>query len=640
MEITSVHNPKVKEWCRLHQKKHRDREGLFLIEGMHLVEEAHRAGLIELLFSLKDQPRPPFDLPLCTLSEPVMRKLTDSVSGSGIAALCRMPERTLSAPSRCILLDRIQDPGNMGTILRTAQSIVDSADCAIGFEAAQMVLDGYVAFQDDYLAHVTQGSCTANFKSVPCVELCPAHVDVPGYISLVGEERYDDAIRLIRKDNPFPSVCGLVCEHPCETHCRRTIVDSPLNIRGIKRFAVDHAGEVPAPPRAPSSGKTVAIVGGGPSGLTAAYFLSLMGHTVTVFERKPKLGGMLRYGIPSYRLPGSYLDRDIDTILSTGVSVRVNCEVGTDVTLEELRRDYDSLYLAIGASLHKGLGIPGEDAKGVLSAIEMLDITIRSVKPDFTGKHVVVVGGGNVAMDATRTAVRLGAASVKCVYRRRISDMTALPEEIEGAMAEGCEVLPLKAPVRIETDDDGAVTALVVQPQVIGEVRGGRPAPRKADQPEERIACDVVLMAVGQVVDSKSFAQAGVPTDHNNIVTADDGSVPGLEGVFSGGDCVSGPATVILAIEAGKVAAASIDEYLGFHTDISANLDIPPAPFRLKHATGRVDLTEREANWRKNDFELMENCMSEQEMAQECSRCLRCDHYGHAGFKGGRLIKW
>ncbi len=538
------------------------------------------------------------------------------------------------------LLDGQGSQADLDTILRTAQSIVDSADCAIGFEAAQMVLDGYVAFQDDYLAHVTQGSCTANFKSVPCVELCPAHVDVPGYISLVGEERYDDAIRLIRKDNPFPSVCGLVCEHPCETHCRRTIVDSPLNIRGIKRFAVDHAGEVPAPPRAPSSGKTVAIVGGGPSGLTAAYFLSLMGHTVTVFERKPKLGGMLRYGIPSYRLPGSYLDRDIDTILSTGVSVRVNCEVGTDVTLEELRRDYDSLYLAIGASLHKGLGIPGEDAKGVLSAIEMLDITIRSVKPDFTGKHVVVVGVGNVAMDATRTAVRLGAASVKCVYRRRLSDMTALPEEIEGAMAEGCEVLPLKAPVRIETDDDGAVTALVVQPQVIGEVRGGRPAPRKADQPEERIACDVVLMAVGQVVDSKSFAQAGVPTDHNNIVTADDGSVPGLEGVFSGGDCVSGPATVILAIEAGKVAAASIDEYLGFHTDISANLDIPPAPFRLKHATGRVDLTEREANWRKNDFELMENCMSEQEMAQECSRCLRCDHYGHAGFKGGRLIKW
>ena len=542
------------------------------------------------------------------------------------------------------LLDQLLDgqgtQADLEIILRTAQSIVDSADCAIGFEAAQMVLDGYVAFQDDYLAHVTQGSCTANFKSVPCVELCPAHVDVPGYISLVGEERYDDAIRLIRKDNPFPSVCGLVCEHPCESHCRRTIVDSPLNIRGIKRFAVDHAGEVPAPPRAPDSGKRVAIVGGGPSGLTAAYFLSLMGHKVTVFERKPKLGGMLRYGIPSYRLPGSYLDRDIDTILSTGVEVKLDCRVGTDVTLEELRRDYDSLYLAIGASLHKKLGIPGEDAQGVLSAIQMLDTTIRSVKPDFTGKHVVVVGGGNVAMDATRTAVRLGAASVKCVYRRRISDMTALPEEIEGAMAEGCEIFPLKAPVAIETTPDGKVAALVVQPQVIGEVRGGRPAPRDADQPQEHIPCDVVLMAVGQTVDSAPFAQAGVPTKRETIVTGDDGSVPGMDGVFSGGDCVSGPATVILAIEAGKVAAASIDEYLGCHTDISANLEIPPAPFRLKHATGRVDLTEREASWRKNDFELMENCMSQQEMAQECSRCLRCDHYGHAGFKGGRRTTW
>ena len=552
---------------------------------------------------------------------------------------CRIGLDRLSA-----LLDRLLDghgsEEDLETILRSAQAIVDSADCAIGFEAAQMVLDGYVAFHDDYLAHVAQGSCTANFKSVPCVELCPAHVDVPGYISLVGEERYADAIRLIRKDNPFPSVCGLVCEHPCETHCRRSIVDAPLNIRGIKRFAVDHAGEVPAPPCAPSSGKKIAIVGGGPSGLTAAYFLSLMGHKSTVFEAKPKLGGMLRYGIPSYRLPGSYLDRDIDCILSTGVEVHTNCNVGTDVTLEELRRDYDSVYVAIGAALHKPLGIPGEDAQGVLSAIELLDTTIRVDKPDFTGKDVVIVGGGNVAMDATRTAVRLGASSVKCVYRRRISDMTALSEEVEGAMAEGCEILPLKAPVRIETDEQDRVTGLVVQPQVIGEVKGGRPAPRNADQPEEIIPCDVILMAVGQKVDSKSFEQAGMPTKWGNLVAADDGSIPGMEGVFSGGDCVSGPATVILAIEAGKVAAASIDEYLGCHTDISANLEIPPAPFRLKNATGRIDLTEREANWRKNDFELMENCMSDQEMAQECSRCLRCDHYGHAGFKGGRKTTW
>ena len=542
------------------------------------------------------------------------------------------------------LLDRLLDGDgseeDLETILRSAQSIVDSADCAIGFEAAQMVLDGYVAFRDDYLAHVAQGSCTANFKSVPCVELCPAHVDAPGYISLVGEGRYDDAIRLIRKDNPFPSVCALVCEHPCETHCRRSIVDAPLNIRGIKRFAVDNSGDVPAPPCAPATGKHVAIVGGGPSGLTAAYFLSLMGHKVTVFEKKAELGGMLCYGIPLYRLPAAYLNRDIDCILSTGVEVKLECCVGVDVTMEELRRDYDSVYVAIGATMHKKLGIPGEDSAGVISAIQLLDHSVRDVKPDFTGMNVVVVGGGNVAMDATRISVRLGAKSVKCVYRRRVSDMTALEEEIAGAMAEGCEILPLKAPVRITADEYGRVTGLVVQPQVIGEVRGGRPSPRDANQPEELIPCDVVLVAVGQVVDSKSFAASGMPTNRDNLITADDGSIPELEGVFSGGDCVSGPATVILAVAAGKVAAASIDEYLGCHTDISANLEVPPAPFRLQGATGRVDLTEREASWRKNDFELMENSMSEQEMHQECSRCLRCDHYGHAGFKGGRSAKW
>ena len=223
------------------------------------------------------------------------------------------------------------------------------------------------------------------------------------------------------------------------------------------------------------------------------------------------------------------------------MSVRVNCEVGTDVTLEELRRDYDSLYLAIGASLHKGLGIPGEDAKGVLSAIEMLDITIRSVKPDFTGKHVVVVGGGNVAMDATRTAVRLGAASVKCVYRRRISDMTALPEEIEGAMAEGCEVLPLKAPVRIETDDDGAVTALVVQPQVIGEVRGGRPAPRKATSRRSELPATWFSWRWGRWWTPRALPKQGSPQITTTSSPPTTAAFPGWKGSFPGATASPAP---------------------------------------------------------------------------------------------------
>ena len=544
-----------------------------------------------------------------------------------------------------LLINQVLDgEATMETIAiieKTARSIVNTADCAIGRDAARLVVEGLEGFRDDYEEHVKHNRCLAGLQNpVPCVALCPAGVDIPGYMALVGEGRCADAVRLIRKDNPFPTACAYICEHPCEARCRRNMVDDAINIRGLKRYAVDHAGVVPQPECAPATGKKVAIIGGGPSGLSCAYYLALMGHGVTVYEEREQLGGMLRYGIPSYRFPREKLDAEIESILSLGIEVHTGVTVGRDIWLEKLEQEYDCIYIAIGAHQDKKTGIPGENSKNVISAVEMLRAIGDNEMPDFTGKQVVVIGGGNVAMDATRTSMRLGAKSVRCVYRRRISDMTALMEEIEGAMAEGCEILPLKAPVRVETNEDGTVRGLVVQPQVIGEVKGGRPAPRNADVPEEFYACDVVLMAVGQAVDSAVFAENGVPTKRNNIITADDGSVPGWEGVFSGGDCVSGPATVILAVEAGKVAAASIDEYLGFHTDISANLEIPAAPFRLKNATGRVDLTEREANWRKNDFELMENCMSEQEMAQECSRCLRCDHYGHAGFKGGRLVKW
>lgn len=401
----------------------------------------------------------------------------------------------------------------------------------------------------------------------------------------------------------------------------------------------------------------IAVIGAGPAGVYSSdIFLRQLKKTgaelglgenarIDLFEKLPVPFGLVRYGVapdhPSIKFIADALEKTLD---NPNIHLYCDVEFGKDVTLDELLARYDAVLFATGAVEDKPLGLPGADLDGVYGAakfVEWYDGYPTGARTwPLEAEEVAVIGGGNVAMDATRTAVRLGAESVKCVYRRRISDMTALPEEIEGAMAEGCEIFPLKAPVAIETTPDGKVAALVVQPQVIGEVRGGRPAPRDADQPQERIPCDVVLMAVGQTVDSDAFAQAGVPTKRETIVTGDDGSVPGMAGVFSGGDCVSGPATVILAIEAGKVAAASIDEYLGCHTDISANLEIPPAPFRLKHATGRVDLTEREASWRKNDFELMENCMSQQEMAQECSRCLRCDHYGHAGFKGGRRTTW
>ncbi len=537
------------------------------------------------------------------------------------------------------ILDGKGDEKTLDLIERTARAIADSSDCAIGFEAARLVLDGMAAFRDDYLSHIKTGRCTSSFASIPCTEECPAHVDIPAYIALAGEGRFADAIRVIRKDNPFPSVCGLVCEHPCEHHCRRSLVDAPVNIRGLKRYAIDNAGTVPAPKPAEATGKKVAVVGGGPAGLTAAYYLSLMGHKVTVYEARTRLGGMLRYGIPCYRLPDEYLDADIDVILSLGVEVKLGVRIGRDVTLDELRAAYDSVYVSIGAHSDKKLGIEGEDKDGVISAVELLGGIGDGSIPDFTGKNVIIIGGGNVAMDVTRTSMRLGAKSVKCVYRRRIEDMTALPEEIEGAVAEGCEILPLLAPARVEHDGK-KVTGLVVKRQVIGSYDRGRPKPYNASLPEETIAADIIIVAIGQAIDSAHFAESGAPLRWDQIDAAKTGAVPGLDGVFSGGDCVSGPSTVIKAIEAGKVAAANIDEYLGYHTEIGLDVEIPAATYKFKSACGRVNNSEREADERKRDFALMEKPMTEEEAVQECSRCLRCDHYGCASLKGGRVTKW
>lgn len=545
----------------------------------------------------------------------------------------------------CELLEKVLDgkatESDLEVIEKTASAIADSADCAIGYEAAKLVLSGMAAFKSDYVSHVRTGRCTTDFASVPCVSGCPAHVDIPGYIALVGAGRYADAIRLIRKDNPFPSVCGLICEHPCEHHCRRGIVDAPVNIRGLKRVAVDKAGAVPAPEiKALKSGKTVAVVGAGPAGLTAAYYLSLMGHSVTVYEKRRRTGGMLRYGIPCYRLPDEYLDRDIDAIISLGVKINLGVDIGTDITLDELRKEFDAVYVSIGAHSDKKLGIPGEDSRGVFSAVELLRSIADGGEPDFSGKDVVVIGGGNVAMDVTRTTKRLSARSVTCVYRRRIEDMTALREEIDSASAEGCEILPLMAPVRVGCDRQGNVTEIVVQPQAIGSYDRGRPKPYKANKPEMHIPCDIIIVAIGQAIESEHFAESGAPVKWDMLLTQKGAQVEGLEGVFAGGDCVSGPATVIRAIDAGKVAAANIDEFLGYHTDISACVDIPVPSYKFKGQCGRVNMMERGAFERALDFDLVEEGMSDEEAAQECSRCLRCDHYGKGSFKGGRQTKW
>ena len=540
------------------------------------------------------------------------------------------------------ILDGHSDLRMLRHLEETAQVIVDTADCAIGIDAANLILTSVRGFREDFEEHILHHRCLGTLRNpVPCVAMCPAGVDIPGYIALVKAGRFADAVRLIRKDNPFPTACAYICEHPCESRCRRNMVDDAINIRGLKRAAVDRAGGVPQPAPAPSTGKRVAVVGGGPSGLSAAYYLSLMGHKVTVYEKRRQLGGMMRYGIPSYRFPREKLDGEIRSILSLGIEVHTEVDIGGDLTLEQLRGQYDALYLSIGAHTDKKVGIEGEDAIGVMSAVDMLRHIGDNEMPDFTGMNVAVIGGGNVAMDVTRSAVRLGAQRVTCVYRRRQEDMTAQVEEVEGAIAEGAEILTLHAPLRVEVED-GRATALWAQPQLIGEVdKAGRPRPNTASVEPVRIPADIIIVAIGQGIESKGFEQAGIKIQRGGTLLAYSSTqLPELDGVFAGGDCVSGPATVVRAIAAGKAAADNIDDYLGFHHEIEADVEIPTPRCEDIRPRGRVDCREREASERKCDFDCMECSMTDEEVAQEAGRCLRCDHFGYGIFKGGRVEKW
>ena len=532
------------------------------------------------------------------------------------------------------------EPDALDEIRAQAAVVRDTADCAIGWHAAEVLLAGLDTFKEEFESHVKQGKCREGVaQTVPCETLCPAHVNVPAYIALAGSGDYAGAIGMIRKDNPFPTACAFVCEHPCENRCRRTLIDAPINIRGIKKFAVDQlaADQVETPAPAAPTGKKVAIVGGGPSGLTCAYFCALMGHEVHVLEMRKQLGGMMRYGIPAYRFPRERLDEDIRAIVSAGnVTVHTECRIDAE-GMRRLSEEYDAVYVTIGAQGGKTLKLEGADAEGVMSAVDLLTKIGDGDYPDFTRKNVVVVGGGNVAMDCARTSVRAGAASVTVAYRRRLEDMTALRAEIDSAMQEGVEMMTLQAPDHIEVEDGRAV-ALYVQPQFIGPVKRGRPAPQKADKPLVRVPADVVLIAVGQDIESAPFEEAGMQADRTYF-EADDGlkSVGSLDNVFVGGDCQVGPKTVIIAIGAGKVAARNIDDYLGFNHELDCGVEVPPAAANWRQPCGRVNIAERPARERKGDFDAVEVEMSAEEAFQEARRCLRCDHFGCGVLDEGRV---
>lgn len=528
---------------------------------------------------------------------------------------------------------------DMARIRMLATFAHDAADCAIGYVAGRVVLDGLEAYASEYRRHIDERFCKDGVgQTLPCETKCPAHVNVPAYIALVGEGDYAGAVNMVRKDNPFPTACAFVCEHPCESSCRRKLIDDAVNIRGIKKHAVDQAraNQVPTPAPSAATGRRIAVVGGGPSGLTCAYFLALMGHEVDVYEAKKSFGGMMRYGIPAYRFPRERLDEDVEAILSAGaVNAHLDTRVDADA-MEALSKSHDAVYVAIGADEGKKLDIEGAESRGVASAVDLLGSIGDGDYPDFTGKKVVVIGGGNVAMDCARTSVRAGAEEVSVVYRRRVEDMTALREEIESAIAEGVEMITLEAPARVEADEDGLARALITQPQMIGPVRGGRPAPRNARKPERRIEADVVLVAVGQAVVVDPFEQFGMTAVRGRFSADDMLVAEGFDNVFTGGDCQTGPATVIRAIAAGKVAARNIDNFLGYDHKLDCGVDVPAPRPNNRTPTGRANIAERPARARKHDFDAVEVEMSVEEASQECGRCLRCDFFGCGTQVGGR----
>ena len=533
-------------------------------------------------------------------------------------------------------------PQTLEELSALCRMISQTADCAVGVTAANMVLDSLREFEDEYQSHILSRRCVENVsQTVPCMTLCPAHVNVPGYISLIRQEDYAGAINMIRDRNPFPTACAMICEHPCEQKCRRSIIDAPINIRGLKKYAVDmmKADEVRTPAPNVSTGKKIAVVGSGPSGLTAAYFLALMGHKVVVFEEHEKPGGMLRYGIPEYRLPVTRLDQDIRAILSAGdIELRCNTKIGRDLSFYDLKKDYDAVFLGLGAQIGNRIPMENADAENVIPAADFLQDVANGHPLDLKGKKVVLLGGGNVAMDAARTAVRLGAETIH-VFTRKRDDMTALASEMESAMQEGVRFRTLLAFLNIETDKEtGRVCAVWLQPQIVGEYdQAGMMTTEHSTRYPYRFKCDLLILGVGQRSDVAAFEAAGVPVSRGRIDADESCMIEGCEGVFSGGDCVTGPSTAINAIAAGQVAAFNIDEYLGYHHKVRCEASAPPAMPNPCVPTGRAEIEEVDPFERRVNFDEVEVPMTPEEAMREAGRCLRCDHYGCGSMVGGSL---
>ncbi|MBM3162046.1 MAG: FAD-dependent oxidoreductase [Chlorobi bacterium] len=470
----------------------------------------------------------------------------------------------------------------------------------------------------------------------PCELSCPAGCNIPGFIAEIARRDHEQALRIIKETIPLPGILGRICPAPCEDACRRHGVDEPVSICALKRYAADRDRERPecfVPEIAEKTGKKVAVIGAGPAGLTAAYYLLALGHDVTIFDANTEPGGMMRYGIPRFRLPESVIESELEPFRKMGAEFRMNSVLGKEMSTENLKKEYDAVFLGLGASKAARMGIPGEEEACVTSGIAFLHEASSGNTPH-PGKNVLVIGGGNTAVDAARTARRLGADRVTILYRRTREEMPANHAEIEEALAEGVLLHTLAAPVSIEAHGKtAAVTAVVMQP---GEPdRSGRRRPVPVAGSEFTMVADTVISATGQKVHCPQESVPGVAMNPDGTIGVNPHTLESsVEGIFAGGDCVTGADTAIRAVEQGKRAAYRINRYLlgmpsesdipPFNSSYGPRDQAPPALYAKGDAARRVPVPEIPPGNRTTGFTEVVTGFAETDARTEAARCLQC----------------
>ena len=529
------------------------------------------------------------------------------------------------------------------TIESLSRELMQDGPDKFCIEAGSTINTALSQHREAFSSHVETRNCPSGacvkLTPAPCQMACPAGIDVPTYVSLIGMGHDAEAIEVIRRDNPFPWVCGLVCTRPCEFMCVRKRIDHPISIKTLKAFAAERAlseGRYQNPVKQPDKNKKVCIIGAGPAGLTAAYYLALTGYGVRIIEALPMAGGMMMVGIPRYRLPREVIDREVAMIEDLGVDIRYKTVFGKDVTLEQLKEEgFEAFFFAIGAHNSFKLGIPGEkDFPQVIDAIKMLTDVAKGQR-HIPGKKVIVIGGGNVAIDAARTCLRLGCEDVTIAYRRTRAEMPADEEEVEQAEEEGVKILFLTIPIEV-VGDNGQISALkCLRAELVAKAGSDRKSPVPVLGSDFFMDVDAVIPAIGQVVDNRCMEElSDLKWTRRNTIDVDMASMAtSRDGIFAAGDAVTGPATVVEAIGGGKRAAEAIDRYLSGMPQPT----MPPVPVRrdridwlevpasTKMVLKRPDMPVLNIDRRRTTFQQVELGYSENMVREEARRCLRCD---------------